>query len=164
MRCVTVAVTHTHTFIHTHIAKEINLKCANCLYFNKTAKKSTTSRIRIRIHTHMMQEQNAWTHVSMCRTLNKINEGFVYASCAVVRPAACCGNVANPQNLPPLAAAAASAASALECLLLAVKYSVAVRQGAFGPCSVCSGRQKTYFNDDFSGCTRRLKKQTASGR
>lgn len=61
-----------------------NLKCANCLYLRRQRKQFCERATLLAARVSFV-----------CRTLNKINEGFVYGSCAVSanRPAACCGNV-----------------------------------------------------------------------
>lgn len=70
--------------LYTVCACVCNLKCANCLYLRRQRKQFCERATLLAARVSFV-----------CRTLNKINEGFVYGSCAVSanRPAACCGNV-----------------------------------------------------------------------
>lgn len=74
-----------HVCVFTYVCACVcNLKCANCLYLRRQRKQFCERATLLAARVSFV-----------CRTLNKINEGFVYGSCAVSanRPAACCGNV-----------------------------------------------------------------------
>lgn len=78
-------------YVFTYVCACVcNLKCANCLYLRRQRKQFCERATLLAARVSFV-----------CRTLNKINEGFVYGSCAVSanRPAACCGNVWHSRRM-----------------------------------------------------------------
>lgn len=126
-----------------------NLKCANCLYLRRQRKQFCERATLLAARVSFV-----------CRTLNKINEGFVYGSCAVSanRPAACCGNVWHGRRMLLRQLLLLLLLSLLRLFLQASTAPATASAAATTFCwqlSACTAdtakNKKKYSNDDFSG-------------